>query len=239
MEKRLPYILLQKTLGTLPSKTDKEIYQTPVAPEEGGNVTLGYNLFVPGDPLTLSKDTVLDLSGNHLSAEGGEYGDTVVIEGGANVVIKNGTILPSPNASVSNASAGIMVKSGNLTLENTKISGVYPVYLNDNEGSVFVISGVYTSPYENGVALYVQKGKKAVISGGTFGQPGHQSKFLLNLKDGLPTETLEVRGGRFYNFNPGESYSEPNGPVSFVPEGYIVTSDKQGEDIIYTVKKLS
>ena len=53
-------------------------------------------------------------------------------------------------------------------------------------------------------------------------EKGHY-KFLLNCYDAnyqAGTARIKVYGGKFYNFNPAESYSEPGGPVSFVAEGY-------------------
>jgi len=53
---------------------------------------------------------------------------------------------------------------------------------------------------------------------------GHH-KFLLNCYDAnytAGTAKINVYGGKFYNFNPAEAYSEPGGPVSYVAEGYHV-----------------
>ena len=53
---------------------------------------------------------------------------------------------------------------------------------------------------------------------------GH-CKFLLNCYDAnytAGTAKINVYGGKFYNFNPAETYGEPGGPVSYVAEGYHV-----------------
>ena len=95
-------------------------------------------------------------------------------------------------------------------------------------------------------ALYAENGTINVY-GGTFkmlGEPeldskGH-CKFMLNCYDKSYTEgtaKINVYGGKFYNYNPSESYSEPNGPVSFVAEGYhVVESIEDGVPVFEVVK---
>ena len=51
------------------------------------------------------------------------------------------------------------------------------------------------------------------------------------------TAKINVYGGKFYNFNPAESYSEPGGPVSFVAEGYhVVETEEDGVPVFEVVK---
>ena len=95
-------------------------------------------------------------------------------------------------------------------------------------------------------ALYAENGTINVY-GGTFkmlGEPeldskGH-CKFMLNCYDKSytgGTAKINVYGGKFYNYNPSESYSEPNGPVSFVAEGYhVIESVEDGVPIFEVVK---
>ena len=67
-------------------------------------------------------------------------------------------------------------------------------------------------------------------------------KFLLNCKDVNytgGTAHINVYGGTFYDFNPSVSYSEPNGPVSFVPSGYTVEERTEDGNKIYTVTQLN
>ena len=95
-------------------------------------------------------------------------------------------------------------------------------------------------------ALYAENGTINVY-GGTFkmlGEPeldskGH-CKFMLNCYDKSYTEgtaKINVYGGKFYNYNPSESYSEPSGPVSFVAEGYhVIESIEDGVPVFEVVK---
>lgn len=65
-------------------------------------------------------------------------------------------------------------------------------------------------------------------------------KFLLNCLDTNYTNgtaKINVYGGKFYEFNPAVSYGEPNGPVSFVAEGYhVVESIEDGLKVYEVVK---
>ena len=67
---------------------------------------------------------------------------------------------------------------------------------------------------------------------------GH-CKFLLNCYDAnytAGTAKINVYGGKFYNFNPAETYGEPNGPVSYVAEGYhVVESVEDGVPVFEVV----
>jgi hypothetical protein len=48
---------------------------------------------------------------------------------------------------------------------------------------------------------------------------------------------INVYGGKFYEFNPSETYGEPGGPVSYVPEGYhVVESVEEGKKVYEVVK---
>ena len=50
------------------------------------------------------------------------------------------------------------------------------------------------------------------------------------------TAKINVYGGKFYNFNPAETYGEPNGPVSYVAEGYhVVESVEDGVPVFEVV----
>lgn len=63
-------------------------------------------------------------------------------------------------------------------------------------------------------------------------------KFLLNCLDAsytAGTAKINVYGGKFYEFNPAVSYGEPNGPVSFVAEGYHVEESVEDGKKVFTV----
>lgn len=219
---------------------------------KGGEFTLVKNIKATGD-VTLTKNSDLNLDGHTLSAVGGTYGDNVVIGNGANVTISNGEIAPADKATLNNQSATIIIKTASeshLTLTNTKVTGIYPIYLNsaNESSSVTINGGEYYSSYEMNPAVYVGKGSssstiggKVTIYEGTFGQKGVTSPYLLNVEDILrkqegkePRDFIEVFGGIFYNFNPADNAAEGEG-TNFVAEGYTVEITREGEDTIYKV----
>ena len=71
--------------------------------------------------------------------------------------------------------------------------------------------------------IYASEGGNIVINGGTFKSVTPQ--WTLNVKDSdysSGASSITVKGGSFYKYNPAESYTEPNGPVSYVADGYTV-----------------
>ena len=80
--------------------------------------------------------------------------------------------------------------------------------------------------------MYAEKGT-IEIEGGEFDLADTTDyKYLLNCYDASykeGTARIIVKGGKFHKFNPAASMSEPNGPVSFLAEGY--KSVRTAEDI--------
>ena len=122
-------------------------------------------------------------------------------------------------------------------------SGVYGIWANSETTTV----NIYDCDVEAYThALYAQVGTINVY-GGSFklldenpelDVNGH-CKFLLNCLDSsyaAGTAKINVYGGKFYNFNPAESYGEPNGPVNYVAEGYgVVESIEDGVPVFEVV----
>lgn len=234
--------------GELPEpeepKTPEEIVAEVVAElQGGGEVTLKQDVTIP-EPLKITKATSMDLAGNTITVN--EPGKDAFQFAGVEVTVKGGKIV----SNTGDASAVFYLNSSKgtkLTLEEMDVQGTYPVYLNKGEGvvpQVTIKSGNYVSPYDKGVAVYVQQGGKAIIEGGYYSTNGHNSTYLLNLKDELvkgngvdPRTFIEVRGGEFVDFDPSASMGEPGGPVSFVADGYIVGTYKDGEHTVYVVRE--
>lgn len=86
-------------------------------------------------------------------------------------------------------------------------------------------------------ALYAEKGTINVY-GGTFRVTGEDKRFVLNCFDAnynAGTAHINVYGGKFYDFDPSNSMSEPNGPVNFVANGYHVVQGTDEIGIYYEV----
>lgn len=97
---------------------------------------------------------------------------------------------------------------------------------------VTIKSGTYRANGHSQV-IYLQKASKVVIEGGEFTSMNetYAQKFTLNLKDDLlkaegavPTDFIEIKGGRFYKYDPSRSESE-NPAANFVAAGYKSVQD--------------
>ena len=122
-------------------------------------------------------------------------------------------------------------------------SGTYGIWAS-SEGTTINIYNCDVEAYTH--VLYAEKGVINVY-GGSFkmldenpilDEKGH-CKFLLNCQDAnykSGIAKINVYGGKFYNFNPAETYGEPGGPVSYVAEGYhVVESVEDGVPVFEVV----
>ena len=159
------------------------------------------------------KDITLDLNGKTVSAYAGKDGvfvvndgATLTIEGEGNVVARQYMTAIAIDVA---ANATVNIKGGNFSqkVDTPDESGHYDfIYIEGNNS-------------------------KVNISGGTF--TAFTPKWTLNKLDSVTGSTFNVTGGTFYQYNPAASDTEPNGPVSFVADGYVATADKSGN---YTVE---
>lgn len=107
--------------------------------------------------------------------------------------------------------------------------GSYGLWNSTTTGKIIINDGVTIEAQTH--AVYAEKGV-IEINGGTFKltnwadadkDENGNLKFLINCYDASYTNgsaNIIVKGGKFYDFNPAASYGEPNGPVSYVAEGY-------------------
>jgi len=124
-------------------------------------------------------------------------------------------------------------------------SGTYGVWASKT-GTTVVVNGGDFEAYTH--VLYAEYGT-IIVNGGSFKMldenpeldPKGHCKFLLNCFDAnyqTGDARIIVRGGKFYNFNPAESYSEPGGQsVSFVDAGYKVIESVEDGVPVFTVVK--
>lgn len=110
------------------------------------------------------------------------------------------------------------------------------------DGVVINIRGGIFEAYTH--VMYAEKGE-INIYGGEFrmlgdadvDEKGHY-KFLINCFDANyqdKSARINVYGGKFYNFNPAESYGEPGAPVNFVADGYHVVESVEDDIPVFTV----
>lgn len=143
--------------------------------------------------------------------------------------------------------------TSNLEVKGTGVihaEGSYGLWNSTTTGKIIVNDGVTVEAQTH--AIYAEKGT-IEINGGSFkltdantadkDQNGN-FKFLLNCYDAnynAGTANIIVKGGKFYGFNPAESYGEQNGPVNFVAEGYesVPTNEAYEYGTVYEVRKIT
>ena len=137
-----------------------------------------------------------------------------------------------------NSSSGSVLQKGansNLTVENGSIIN------NTNNYGLWLSGGGTLNLHDVNVtasthAVYCEKGI-INIYGGEYRLTGENKTFLVNCYDTNYTDgtaKINIYGGTFYGWNPAASMGEPNGPVSFVAEGYEV---QEIEESVYKVVK--
>ena len=130
--------------------------------------------------------------------------------------------------------------------------GSYGLWNNSTTGKIIINDGVTIEAQTH--AVYAENGV-IEINGGTFKltdwadadkDENGNLKFLINCYDASYTNgsaNIIVKGGKFYDFNPAASYGEPNGPVSYVAEGYesVMTTEMIDgvEHKVYEVKPIN
>lgn len=176
---------------------DTDLENLLLAAANGGTVTLENDVTLDGT-LTVAKAMVLNLNGKTITNKvENATTDVIVVEEGARLEI--------------NGEGVIEAVSGN------------DGYAVISEGELVINGGTYKSGLdENGLtnAVIYARGKgKVFVNGGEFPND-NLSRFVLNKKDGdRATTVIEVRGGKFYNFDPANNAAEGAG-TNFVADGY-------------------
>ena len=197
------------------------------------NIAEGYSVDYLHDEITSENISKLTSTGTHILQE------DLTKSGNLSVgIFSNDDIvwdLNNHNITFTNTRGyGNFILRANAKLE---INGEGVVRNNNNEygfwtstvGSKVVING--GTYYAATHVLYAEKGT-IEVNGGEFHLTDADTadkdvngnfKFLLNCHDSdyvSGDAKIIVRGGTFYGFNPAVTYGEPNGPVSYVAEGY-------------------
>lgn len=182
---------------------------------EGGELTLASPMEVENQ-LIVDKDTTLHLNGQSIS-------NTKVIN---------------------HDSIAIEVTSGELTIDGegevlstAEVSEDYSMAVWAHGGKVIINGGTFKNQGDSTDLIYASAGGNVEINGGTFMSSGPSDITdnngtlnyynALNCKDAdrkNGVSDIAVKGGKFFNFNPINNYSEGNS-TSYVPEGYTVMVD--------------
>ena len=166
----------------------------------GGNVELTNNVVLTA-PLNVTKDLVLNLNGFTLTnAVENAATDVIVVAEGATLTVEGEGVIEAV--------------SGN------------DGYAIISEGTVVINGGEFKAGVDaNGAAnavVYARGNGQVYVNGGYFPNENN-STYVLNKKDAdRATTTIEVRGGKFFNFDPANNAAE-NAGTNFVVEGYYST----------------
>ena len=177
-------------------------------------------------PLAPAYDAVWNLNGHNITVEGTPKSGVYLNRYASNLEVKGEGVI--------------------------RAEGAYGLWNNGTTGKIIINDGVTIEAQTH--AVYAEKGI-IEINGGTFKLTNWADadkdvngnlKFLINCYDANyknGSANIIVKGGKFYDFNPAESYGEPNGPVSFVAEGYgsvMTTETIDGvEHKVYEVKPIN
>ena len=185
------------------------------AAKNGGTLTLSADVVVP-ETIIIEKDLTLNLNGktikNELGTKASAVGtDVIIVNEGATLTIEgDGTI-----EAVSGNDGYAIIADGRVIINGGKIK-----------------SGIDQNNEPNAV-VYARNNGEVYVNGGVFPNE-HNSKFVLNKKDAhRATTTIEVRGGKFYNFNPQNNAAEGDN-TNFVAEGYGVYEKDGWYEVMYT-----
>ena len=178
------------------NEPDNDIFH---AFQHGGVVDLPSDMEV-GHPLVVRSGVkaTLNLNGHTLkNNKMNEYTDLIIVEQGATLTI-----------------------NGDGTLEAVSGNDGYAVI---SEGTLIINGGTFKSGVDENNApnavIYARGNGEVYVNGGLFPNE-NTSKFVLNKKDAdRATTTIEVKGGKFYNFNPEDNAAEGAG-TNFVATGY-------------------
>ncbi len=178
------------------NEPDNDIFH---AFQHGGVVDLPSDMEV-GHPLVVRSgvEATLNLNGHTLkNNKMNEYTDLIIVEQGATLTI-----------------------NGDGTVEAVSGNDGYAVI---SEGTLIINGGTFKSGVDENNApnavIYARGNGEVYVNGGLFPNE-NTSKFVLNKKDAdRATTTIEVKGGKFYNFNPEDNAAEGAG-TNFVATGY-------------------
>ena len=178
----------------------------------GKSVRLAADVTV-SETLVINGDATLDLNGKTITNKvENTLTDVIQIPAGAILTINgNGNI-----TAVSGNDGYAVIAEGKLIIN----------------GGTFQ-SGVDTASEPNAV-IYAGGNGEVYVNGGLF-LNDNNTKFVLNKKDAdRATTKIEVKGGKFYNFNPADNAAEGAG-TNFLATGYKVEETVDGTDNVYTV----
>ena len=166
----------------------------------GGSYTLEKDVIVPSSYVIKGKQTTINLNGHKLTYTGEDI-----------------------FARIESKQESGRIAKGQLTITGNGIFEANGYIASANDGGKIVIEdGVFVT---SDATIFQTNGGELIINGGSFtAEPYQGTYYTLNKVDNTNGD-ITVNAGRFYMYNPAESHTEPNGPVSFVAGGSTVATD--------------
>lgn len=193
--------------------------------------TVGPNIVeVPADTKSLTgKPGIYQITG-----EGVQTNAVFGIGATGNYIFENnGSVVSNNKNGVCLTRSGVNVEfKGTGSWENPSGYGIWKA---SETGSLKIYGGHFKAKTH---VVYAESGV-IEIYGGEFELEGTDDKtYLLNCYDANYTSgkaNIKVCGGKFYDFDPAQSTSEPGGPVSFLADGYLTDARRIGDNVVYSV----
>ncbi len=174
-----------------------------------------YKLVTEGGVLTLNEDVTID----EITEIANEDGKVVIPAGVKAVLNLNGHTLTYNGTNILfrvNGELTINGQEGAIVAATTEVDAAGFI-ASANAGAVITING---GTYKAWSTTFQANGGQVFINDGSFEVSTDEQKYTLNHIDGQKNNGLiEVKGGKFYNYNPAESASE-NPVMNFVAAGY-------------------
>lgn len=196
-------------------------------------------------------ETVTAANATDLAANGGSYSiESNLTLDSAMYFLNTATVTLSANVSLSNDEVGdgvFCAQRGTLTINGEgTVSGVGKNYYQmavwaKNGAEIVINGGTYTNVGAiesfgelgpdgskcNYELIYVSDGGKITINGGTF--QAENPEWTLNSRDANRFGTIEVKGGKFYKYNPA---TDAKDSTVYVAEGYKVVKDGDWFEVV-------
>lgn len=182
----------------------------------GGVVTLASDITAEDTGFVVDKDVTLNLNNCSVSVPNDAAGDGVFH------VINGATLTINGEGSVDGESP----------------YNEYDMAIWADGGHVVINGGTYSNQGagedDHYDLIYAKNGGIITINGGTF--ISHTPKWTLNQHDSTAGKIV-VYGGVFYEYNPGDAYSEPTQPLSFLAPCHKAVESVAEDVVVYTVEE--
>lgn len=197
----------------------------PQTDDKSTYVGAGYTVVKEGDYYEVVKEEEVIENFKTALADGGKVtlpGNITVTE---NMAISKGTNIDLGGNTISSTGTTVFTfNGGTSTIENGNITSGDKCMLVNTGADVTIKSGNYKGTDLQGAECVLSNGGNVTIEGGTFETTGtyNEKHWVLNKINGTQGK-IEVKGGKFKNFNPANPQTDDD--ESYLASGYESKSD--------------